>query len=185
MAGRRARHVPADPFEPLRSDSPFRAVTVRLPTGQWQLCVLHARSCLPWVPRGEQPRRLPGVASLHILLFSMPARASEWKRAQQTGTEWQMSVMPAAGSSEGRKTTLLFLPTISLAREPPPRLASWCKQSLGTFSSFQVPSQHKPILLLFPTWAVCYNVHVIISQLSLEIFLLQVLAGSFPHSKDS
>ena len=148
--------------------------------------LLHTCSCLPWGPRGGQPRQLPGVASLHILLFWMPVRASEWKRAPQTGTEWQVPVMLAAGSSEGRKTTLLFTPApISPAGEPPPRFASWCKQPLGTFSSFGVPSQHKPVLLLFPTLAACYNVRIIISLLSLEMFLLQVLVGSFPHNKGS
>lgn len=147
----------------------------------WQrasvVCCLLSLACLEgW---GEQQRQLPGVASLHILLFSMPARASEWKRAQQTGTEWQLSVMSAVGSSEGRKTTLLSLP-VAPSNIPSwrstPWLACWWRQPLGMFSSFQVPSQHKHVLLLFPTSAACDNVGFIISRLSLETFLLQVLA---------
>lgn len=150
------------------------------------VCCLLSLACLEgW---GEQQRQLPGVASLHILLFSLPARASKWKRAHRTGTEWQLSVMSAAGSSEGRKTTLLSLP-VAPSNIPSwrstPRLACWCRQPLGMFSSFQVPSQHKHVLLLFPTLAACDNVGIIISQLSLETFLLQVLAGSFPHNKGS
>lgn len=188
MAERRGRHVPADPLEPSRSDRPFRAVTVRLTTGHWQLCVSLALSlslscledwesgqgsCLKWLPYTS------------CSFQCQRGRLSEREHSRQALNDGCQSCWLQGLQREGKQLSYSLPSSVSPAKEPPPRPASWCKQPLGTFSSFQVLSQHKPVLLLFPTLAACCNAHVITSQLNLEIFLLQVLAGSFPHNKDS
>lgn len=115
-AGRREGRSLLPLWSPGDVTAPCPSATVR-----WQQSGPDSSRCCRPVPparglRAERPRPLPVVASLHILLFSMPARASEWKRVQQTA-EWQLPVMLAAGSSEGRKPSPLH-PCMSFSRIP-------------------------------------------------------------------
>lgn len=183
MAGRRGRHVPADPFEPSWSDSIFRLCGWQQPSDSSVCCML-AFACLQGWEEDSRGSCLRWLPYTFCSFQCQRGRLSEREHSRQGLNDRCQSCWLQGLQREGKQPSCCPLP-ISPAREPPSRLASWCKQPLGTFSSFQVSSQHKPVLLLFPTLAACYNVCIIISQLSLEIFLLQVLAGSFPHNKGS
>lgn len=87
MAERRGRHVPADPLEPSRSDRPFRAVTVRLTTGHWQLCVSLALS-LSLALRTERAAKAAAWSGFltHPALFN--ASEGVWVKESTADRHW-------------------------------------------------------------------------------------------------